>query len=248
MGRGLMLLAAPYERTMYGGVTHTVTATVPGLGRFGADLVASTIVEIVGLSKGPDGLPSGLDINVQAFNECLGPYVRSSDNFKLTLQSIDLRSDLLTVGGIIDCKLDLPSPPAEALIRSLGVSILQSIVVELPSGEVVTPPPQTRILLRQDSVSKFAAQAAEPDVPGKGKRRDTSHERRRFIKLAPDAPWSFSQVIRVPSDDVRPAMRIAADHDSTCARQRCPARSRRFASRIRSASSSSTRAEARSGF
>lgn len=119
-----------------------------------------------------------------------------------------VKSDMLLVGGILDFDIDFPSPPAEALIRCLTVSIVQTLVVTLSSGEVVTASPQVRALLHLDGVTKFPSSKQSGGARGasmdRGKKsRDRSTERRRFVRLAPDSPWSLHEVLRVPSDDVR---------------------------------------------
>lgn len=105
--------SAAFENCLYGRTYHRLIATAEGLGKFGTDLVAESVLYVISNHSESGGIPPGFSMESESEHPVLGPV------------GATLSSKYLLVSGYLRLSLIMPSLAQEVEINDVRVNLVQ---------------------------------------------------------------------------------------------------------------------------
>lgn len=190
---------APSDQTEAARVTSRIEATVKGVGYTAFNLSASLPVHLVADPTGPDDLPAGLDVRVESVSKELGPY------------AVDTISNLLSVSGLLNCRVTFCSPPGNNRIIDIRAYVEQTSTLS-DSRDSVQCLPERLPLAHLTHKQRSFAIVGSPDeeatttstyvAPWPASSRFETHQTSHLCRLESDKETSIRFLARLPSDDL----------------------------------------------
>ncbi|KAM0787812.1 hypothetical protein ACM66B_003866 [Microbotryomycetes sp. NB124-2] len=189
--------SAPYERCQYGRTRHFVSARATGLGNLGGDVSSPErelfLVVNPGAISDRSEPPPPLQYKMEGHDEALG------------LWTAALQSQHIMVGGLLQLRLHLASPPFDLAIHSVRVKVTQHATIKTPPNREPpyseTPPPEHRTVCLIDL--QHPPNMGHILETASGSRSGTQTPRHGPLAvLTPGESWKISHVVRFLNDNI----------------------------------------------
>ncbi|KAK4049123.1 hypothetical protein OIO90_005593 [Microbotryomycetes sp. JL221] len=187
--------AAPYERCQYGRTRHFVSARAPGLGNLGGDVTSNEkeLYLIPGAMSDRSEPPPPLQYKMEGADDALGPWTAS------------LQSGHIMVGGLLQLRLQLVSPPQDVAIHSVRVKVTQHAVLKTPPNRqppyMETPPPEHRTVCLLDLQHPPNMGNILESTSGTRSGSQTPRHGPLTV-LSPGEEWKISHIMRFLNDNI----------------------------------------------